>query len=99
MLPEAFDNKAAWPDAVVEVDGREIHVHRLLLGLRCEPLGKMLNGECRSFAGCGTLPSAAGCYCARWCTIHIICTCRLCLALCLFVACRAHVAAASCSSS
>ena len=59
LLPEAFDNKAAWPDAVVEVDGREIHVHRMLLGLRCEPLAKMLNGESSWLARRNALPLRA----------------------------------------
>ncbi len=43
-LPDAFDNKSAWPDLVVEACGREIWVHRLLLGLLCKPLAAMLNG-------------------------------------------------------
>ena len=43
-LPNAFDNKSAWPDLVVEACGQEIWVHRMLLGLLCKPLAAMLNG-------------------------------------------------------
>ena len=43
-LPNAFDDKSAWPDLVVEACGQEISVHRVLLGLLCKPLAAMLNG-------------------------------------------------------
>lgn len=44
-LVEAFDNPEKWPDAVIQVQGRDIHVHRLIIGYACSPLERLWEGR------------------------------------------------------